>query len=123
VVNHGTQTQHIVKSYKTFISHVKHRLVTAVRNARATQVKGNKNWTYLERLGTASAGLLIGGYILKKQIFTLHCDASSHKNTRLVGLDKERATEDVEFDWKQFGRLLWEDVFSLALAILVYNFS
>lgn len=119
MIKGGTKSQPSINSYVSLISSVKDKLNLVLRKTRFTQAKGGKKWTYLDKLGKASAGLVIGGILTKNQIFTLHCDAKSHQKTRLVGVAEQRVTEDVDFDWKQFGRLLWEDIFSLALAVLV----
>lgn len=114
------QSQQLLGSYKDFVSCLKNKLITVLRNPslKSTNCRTLKQ---LRRIGTATAGTICGFYLFKRQILTLECDVK-HKKSRLVGLDHERTTEDVDFDWKQFGRLLWEDIFSLALAILVSVF-
>jgi len=64
------------------------------------------------------SGVTLGYSVIK--ITTLQCKSET-RNKRLDGVETERQlSEDVPFDWKQLGQMLWEDILYLALAVLVY---
>ena len=65
------------------------------------------------------AGVSIGYLIHLGKNTKLECKTQKHKNTRLVGLESTENSDDSTFDWKQFFQLLWADIVSLSLAIVV----
>jgi hypothetical protein len=67
------------------------------------------------------SSLSIGYFVIKGAGFTLECKAhtSNHKSSRLVDSEEDANKKDVPFDWKQLFELLWLDILSLSVAIIV----
>ena len=68
----------------------------------------------------AVAGLGVGTLLLSNSN-VVECKVKQRDKNRLVGHREEEGERkaDVDFDWKQFLNLLWPDIYSLALAIVV----
>lgn len=116
----GKQNAVLLTNYKNFISNLRRKVLQISRNPKP-HVINEKTCSRLQTFGTVSAGILLSYSVIKRQVLTLECKTKTRSRNRLVGLDKEQ-TDDVAFDWKQFGRLLWDDIFSLALAIVVSKY-
>ena len=71
----------------------------------------------------ALAGVGLGTCLLNGP-FIVQCEVKHRGKNRLVGqTEHDTKKPEVDFDWKQFFQLLWPDIYSLALAILVGSFS
>ena len=66
----------------------------------------------------AVTGLGLGTYLLSKNSL-VECKVKHREKNRLVGQTEESKKPDVDFEWKQFFQILWPDIYSLALAIVV----
>ena len=83
---------------------------------RAQNVKQIGKWM---PHGLAVATGIGVGTLLLSQNNVVECKVKHRERTRLVGQTEESYKADVDFDWKQFLYLLWPDIYSLALAIVV----
>lgn len=113
-------------SWSTIVTFLKQSLqnscvTRSFRNIKLSKSDSPSTFAKLTAFTGLSAGFAVLNY--KK----LHCNAGKHR-TRLDGQQPTEVPKtDVDFDWTQFAQLLWEDVLSLALAVLVVwrhkNFS
>lgn len=65
------------------------------------------------------SGASLGFIIFEGSGLILECKSKRHKPSRLVEAEETDSKPDVAFDWKQFFDLLWLDILSLSLAIIV----
>ena len=88
-------------------------------HVRAQRVKEacHRLWPH----GLAAVSGLGVGTLLLSNSNVVECKVKHRDKNRLVGHreEEEERKADVDFDWKQFLNLLWPDIYSLALAIVV----
>ena len=64
-------------------------------------------------------GIGLGTFLLNGT-WVVECGTKHGRKNRLVGqTEHDSQKQDVDFDWNQFFQLLWPDIYSLALAIMV----
>lgn len=66
---------------------------------------------------SAACGAVSGLVYMNGLSVRLECKVKHSKQSRLVGADDTENTTEIDFDWKQFGELLWLDIVSLSIAI------
>lgn len=85
---------------------------------KSTSFKQISQWI-LPNGVAAVIGIGCGTLLLNEQN-VVHCKVKHREKNRLVGqTDHDPKKPELGFDWKQFFQILWPDIYSLALAIVV----